>query len=766
MALTVGDGAPAKGLDLVARKTGQLFRTELGFEPPAPIGAPIAAEAAVIAAGEHTKPLIEAEATAPHHAFSCPLRAAAEDVLSNAKPEGWRYVVFRDGRAVVESVVSGPAAGPVVPVSLAARPDLAAELDDLEWLAEQPEAAAGNFEICYLRLPGGLGRVWWLQASSGNHDDDVLLVLPPSVVELRAASRAVWRGDAFRTVVAALAKERLEAGRILFAAATQPAAPLVIADETPCRPAPVPQEPVLEVDDIAGNILLGFNKPFQALLFFDIVDAVAFRRWLLGLRLTSTRELMLVRDELQRQRQQGEIPRARNVWLQVGFSRPGLERLVPEADVAKLEPAFRDGLKQRAVPQLGDPADGEWKMGDGDGEPQVVLIVACDSQTDLNTEIERQKRAATASGATFVHHEIGARLPGGNLEHFGYRDGVSQPAIRGRLSDDPNDVFTPRENADDPNDGKPGQRLVWPGEFVFGYVEQDGNAKQGAIIGDVLPSTDEVSGKDGPDWLRNGSYLVYRRLRQRVREFRAFLRVEAKNQKIKEDYLAALLVGRFPNGAPISRTQTGEPRMAAEAASEDFLFAKASRAISATSHPCQATRETPPAEKDADGMVCPFSAHIRKTYPRDDETRFEGIFGPVPNETHRILRRGIPFGPLAEDAPPEPDGVERGLLFLCYQTSIAEQFEHIQKEWANKTEAMTNASLSKAGIFFSAGVDPIIGQTKETRRFIFYLPTAGEEKKPVEIQGGGPWVEPTGGGYFFVPSLSVVGKIGRGELHP
>lgn len=74
---------------------------------------------------------------------------------------------------------------------------------------------------------------------------------------------------------------------------------------------------------------------------------------------------------------------------------------------------------------------------------------------------------------------------------------------------------------------------------------------------------------------------------------------------------------------------------------------------------------------------CPFAAHIRKTNPRAD----------LPNgiEGRRIMRRGITFGP--EVTPEEKESkkssededLERGLLFACYQSNIANGFQFIQQ---------------------------------------------------------------------------------------
>ncbi len=76
---------------------------------------------------------------------------------------------------------------------------------------------------------------------------------------------------------------------------------------------------------------------------------------------------------------------------------------------------------------------------------------------------------------------------------------------------------------------------------------------------------------------------------------------------------------------------------------------------------------------DPDGKVCPFASHIRRTNPRDDQDTNETL-------THRLLRRGIPYGPrsLSTFTDPIDDTVDRGLFFIAYQTSIENQFEHIQ----------------------------------------------------------------------------------------
>src|SRR5437879_3829932 len=57
---------------------------------------------------------------------------------------------------------------------------------------------------------------------------------------------------------------------------------------------PGPDEPVLEISQIQGNILAGFNKDYQTFLFLRITDATAARAWLQSLAptITTTEEVL------------------------------------------------------------------------------------------------------------------------------------------------------------------------------------------------------------------------------------------------------------------------------------------------------------------------------------------------------------------------------------------------------------------------------------------------------------------------------------------
>lgn len=529
------------------------------------------------------------------------------------------------------------------------------------------------------------------------------------------------------------------------------------------------EEPILAIDDIQGNVLRGFNKEHETLLFLEIQDSAAFRGFLRDIedRVTTTRQVLEFRQQ-RRDASRAEANVPTSVWLQVAFTHRGLARLVSPDDLAKFrDPSFVAGLAARSV-ELGDPpgsAEG-WVIGREEDPMHVLLLVAGDDRESLDAEVRHLAKLAS-DGARVLHESRGQRLPNRAEEHFGFRDGISQPGVRGRLSAQPDDWLTPRRNPDNANEGMPGQQLIWPGEFVFGYRGQDSNARaaEGGFNKKGPCSLGVGEHATAPAWAANGSYLVFRRLNQDVGAFRSSVRCQAAALGISEDLLEAKIVGRFRSGVPVARTELDDPRFAGDEANNDFTFAADSPQIEQRAYVGQVERVSPPALADFDGERCPFAAHIRKVYPRADTTRFE-ILGAdqIDTEAHRILRRAIPFGPPYPEETPDAAvaGAERGLLFIAYQTSIVDQFEHIHIKWANFTEQRG----ARAGQEFSAGVDPLIGVAPGgVHRFLIKLPGRPDASGSIErtLQAK-PWVTPTGGGYFFVPSVSALAGMARGEV--
>jgi deferrochelatase/peroxidase EfeB len=144
------------------------------------------------------------------------------------------------------------------------------------------------------------------------------------------------------------------------------------------------------------------------------------------------------------------------------------------------------------------------------------------------------------------------------------------------------------------------------------------------------------------------------------------------------DRLGAKLVGRWRSGTPLANAPLSDRRSARSKSSDnDFNY-----------------------DNDPDGIKTPRFAHIRKVYPRGPQT--EERFG---SEQHRIMRRGIPYGLQFDPAGGRGHGVdaERGLVFNMFCARIENQFEFLQRTWAN------NPDFPETG----DGRDPVIGTTPD-----------------------------------------------------
>lgn len=550
-------------------------------------------------------------------------------------------------------------------------------------------------------------------------------------------------------------------------------------------------EPQLAVDQIQGNILPGFLKDYEALLFLKIEQAATCKAWLQDLTsLIATAEEVLTFNRLFKSLRirRGRDPKTiKATWVNIAFSYQALATLTAntQLDIKQkdfIDQSFKNGLAQQSH-WLGDPTDpsaegspNNWVVGGPQNEADIILIVQSDDHDDLLEQVgeiedsihsfQRNGRS-TPSGVQIIYKEEGATLPGSltGHEHFGFLDGISQPGIRGTVSADSTDVLTPRQNPRDPNQGKPGQALLWPGAFVFGYPGQD-KSKAVEEPGETVQA--------GPDWADNGSFLVFRRLRQDVGAFHSFLHETANQLKVSPEFLGAKVVGRWPSGAPIMRSgQDDNAELGlSDCANNNFEFLHADPAIQTSNNTppdtgpapgsdaqCGAsTHPFPPSPGDTQGLLCPAFAHIRKTNPRDDiistasgsDDEQKSQSSESDTQTHRLLRRGIPFGGPSQstlDAPLADDGI-RGLLFIAYQTSIQNQFEFVTQFWANSQSFKDN----------DTGFDLIIGQNASgNRERTAKLHLDGSDTK--SLTASSEWVIPTGGGYFFAPSISALQKL-------
>ncbi|HEY9742435.1 MAG TPA: Dyp-type peroxidase [Coleofasciculaceae cyanobacterium] len=541
------------------------------------------------------------------------------------------------------------------------------------------------------------------------------------------------------------------------------------------------QEEVLAVNDIQGNILAGFNKDFQTFLFLKIHDRDITKTWLRTIipSIASVAEVLAFNRMFRALRaRRGEDPRGMiATWINIAFTSEGIKKLTSQEEANKFQDTpFKIGMPRRAG-FLDDPADissdghpNNWVVGGNNLEkyPDILLIVASDDITTLNTELNRIKADIQAlakptgevddkSALEIIYEQQGMTRPDKpGHEHFGFKDGISHPGIRGLVSNLAEDFLTPRLL--DPQDqlsqrfAKPGQPLVWPGQFVLGYKRQKDNE----------PIDPQDPATPSPAWAMNGSYLVVRRLRQDVPAFWNFVRTKAaelsqkpKFSDISPERFATLLVGRWPSGAPLMRSPKSDNEDLAKdsLANNHFSYVAASEPVPLIPIPDYPGDNFPQAPNDFSGLVCPHFAHVRKINPRDTATEQGGSNDTL---TRLILRRGIPFGsPIKDPVNPTAEELqeERGLMFLSYQTSINKQFEFLMRVWANQD------NQPPTGVNTGAGPDPIIGQQENAGSRARSLKLTGSDNSTETIKLMQDWVIPTGGGYFFAPSISALKDV-------
>ena len=474
----------------------------------------------------------------------------------------------------------------------------------------------------------------------------------------------------------------------------------------------------LDLNEIRGDLLVGMQKNAELFIFFKINDALQFKaqvkKHVIG-RMTNARTLQeregRVDERRRRQRARTEA------WMGsiLGFTKDGLTQLLGPRR-PRLDPAFERGADNpETIAALNDPPLSKWLRSFLSDRIGGVLLIAGPDPSFVTYHGNALRQCFGAS-VKVVHSEIGKVRSGAQRghEHFGFRDGISQPGIRG--------VTKPSKPIYQPDEGLPGQDLLWPGEFVFGYPGQDPH--------------DPVKAGPAPPlaapWMRNGSFMVFRRLEQKVPEFRRFVAERAARLGMDRELLAARMVGRWKSGAPLELTPLRDDAAlgADENRNNDFEFGD-----------------------DPFQRKCPYAAHIRKAYPRDDTGNEAEV------RRHRIIRAGIPFGPEVE-AGETVTRHSRGLMFVCYQTSIERQFEFIQRQYSNNPDFVSGKTRPGGGSV-RPGFEPIIGQAPGGGDRVMDEPypnyPAGNRRTTLEMPD--QFVVLTAAAYFFVPSITALRTV-------
>ena len=479
--------------------------------------------------------------------------------------------------------------------------------------------------------------------------------------------------------------------------------------------------------DVQGLITSGYGSlPFSAYLWLAIAAPRA-RRWL-------AETVPLVRASADAPaskdgRDDGESA------LNLAFTAQGLAAMgLPDQVVHSFPVEFVEGMaaahRSQTLGDTGDSAPEHWVVG-GPSTPAVGAVAVVHGRTEEAVErscADARRRLASAGGAVFEiasSEQRGHRSDG--HEPFGFRDGIAQPAIRGRKG-----------------------QGVPTGEFILGYPNHYGFLPPTPVVPAALDPDRRLPLWPNPhhspgslrDFGKNGSYLVYRKLKQDVAGFWRFAsdaaaRLTTAGHAETSVTLASKMVGRRPDGTPLAGTSS--PEHSGPADLDAFSYGH-----------------------DLDGLACPWGAHIRRTHPRDAIKPYGRETSLHMSEAHRLLRRGRVFGPPLFDAEAldradvaalerlgalEDDGRERGVHFLCINASIRSQFEFVQQSWCNNRRF--------AGL--SDDPDPIAGDNG-LPNWPSYM-TLPRPDGAVRTSALPRFVTVGGGAYLFVPSLAALGFL-------
>jgi Dyp-type peroxidase family len=428
----------------------------------------------------------------------------------------------------------------------------------------------------------------------------------------------------------------------------------------------------LELDDIQSGVLRPRPSPYVATYIALRIDD---RK--------AGRDLMRRVSEVVTSAATPDSPLA-DTWVSVALTYQGLKALgVPQESLDSFSWEFRQGMAARYkdLCDTGESHPDKWEQPLGSSDLHVVLVAVAPDSERLEAALGRARDAYRAmSGIAAIWRQDCHALPN-EKEPFGFRDGISHPAIEGS--------GIPGTN--------PHEKPLKAGEFVLGYADEMGGTQK---------TEPEILG-------RNGTYVVFRKLHQRVAGFRKYLNANAKGPA-DEELLAAKMMGRWRSGAPLARCPLhDDPALGADATrNNDFLY------------------ET----DDPTGLKTPPGSHIRRTNPRDASIAGVG-------KIHRMIRRGTAYGPLLPEGVLEDDGADRGLMFAFVGAHLGRQFEFVQSQWINDS------------VFIGSGddKDPVMGS--DPKGVNFTLPRKPLRKR---FQGIPQFVVTRGGEYCFMPGLRAL----------
>ncbi len=483
------------------------------------------------------------------------------------------------------------------------------------------------------------------------------------------------------------------------------------------------EDSTLDLADIQGFILRGYRMPMVR-HFLLTVSAPGAARKMLG-RLVSSDESDAPQITTAEDWHVGfapgpgdnpaDSPRHKPDYsLNVGITWPGLIALEIKDRVPKVSfksfGAFIAGAADRAklVGDTGPSAPENWVGSFGKGSDHVLVTLHALSPDAMKNYSDRLSALFAEGGAfreiwridglAWIEMQDGkptfcSKVP------FGYTDGISMTTIHGGPEYYPPDRQKPCE------------------PWLFVLRDEAENY--------FVPEPRELG--------LNGSFAVFKMIMTDVVGFENFL--QANKEKIDPELLAAKICGRWRNGVPLALSpETDSPAggiSVEELNNYEYVNADGSG--------------------DPKGLRCPVGAHMRRVNPRGQPVEGQGQPGGS-NNTHRLIRRGMPYGPNYDPKQPY-DGIERGLLGYFINSSIENQYEFVLGHWVNDSEFAGAFRLNPKS------KDPMIG-TQDPAESTFVIPQANGAP-PIKVTGFSTFITTKAAAYCFLPSITAIKFIAQ-----
>jgi hypothetical protein len=462
--------------------------------------------------------------------------------------------------------------------------------------------------------------------------------------------------------------------------------------------------------DVQGNIVRGYRMPRARYLLLEVADPIKARRWLAATVSGNNNGVPQITTEAPWTPKPGSTrPESTKPesCFNIGLTYEGLRALgTPANSLASFPTEFIEGMNARAL-KLGDAgpsAPENWPAPFNDPNKLHIIATIYANEIALQDAVE-QRALADGSGLRRLGVRDGAGFDG-DYVHFGYRDNLTQPRFPGV------------HDAERYADGQPKAPL---GTVLLGHPTNF----EGLFF--KIPDPHPLG--------MNGSFNAFRVLAQDAAGFEAYLD-SAANELLKDakanellplgteasigeglsrhaalrEVVAANMCGRWRNGVPMALSPD-TPNPSAPVDMTNFDYPGDTR--------------------------CPYGAHIRRSNPRGGQ-----IVQRVANNSRRLIRRGLPYGPAYD--PAKPDSIERGLLGNFIGANLGAQFEATMCDWLNL--GLQDPRVTGSNDALTGANDPATSW--------FDIPL--KSGATIRLRGLPRFVWTRGGAYTFLPSIPAI----------